>query len=116
MRDGLPNASLVVYSYVTYGLSNRSHVQENSGNFQTSKLPHDGLVEFGRHNRHSVHAALNQTLYTLLHPMWIVIGRGNHDFVAVADRHLFEPLNDFGKEGIGDIGDDDSKQVAAARN
>ncbi len=44
----------------------------------------------------------------------IAVGGADENLVAVRDGDLFEALDQFGEEGIGDVFDDDAEEAAAA--
>ena len=46
----------------------------------------------------------------------IAVGGTDEDFVSVGDGDLFEALDQLGKEGVGDVFNDDAEEAAAAGN
>src|ERR1700761_90825 len=47
---------------------------------------------------------------------WIAVRRADENLIAVGNGDLFEVLDQFGKEWVGDVLDDDSENAAAARD
>jgi hypothetical protein len=46
-----------------------------------------------------------------IHGLAFVVGGADEDFVAARDGDLLELLDEFGEEGVGDLGDDEAEQT-----
>ena len=64
------------------------------------------------HDGDAVDLALEHAAGAEFHGLGFVVGGADEDFVAAGDGDVFEILNEFGEEGVGNFRDDEAEQAA----
>ena len=65
-------------------------------------------------DRDAVNLSLQHAADAGFHAYGIVVGVGDKDFLAVLDGDLFKTANEFGEKWVGDVGDNQAIEAAAA--
>jgi len=80
------------------------------------KLVEHWLLTAESQDSDAFHLALEHPADAVGELLSIAVGGADQDFVAIGDSDLFEAGDEFGKEGIGDVFNDDAKDAATSRN
>ena len=72
------------------------------------------LLDSEGHDRDAVDLAFEHTARADFHGLAFIVRGADEDLVTARDSHLFEPLNQFRKEWVCDLGDDQAEQARFA--
>jgi len=89
-------------------------VDEDEGDVVGGEAIEEEVFDAEGHDGDAVDLALEHAAGAEFHGLGLVIGRANENLVAARDGDLFELLDEFGEEGVGDFGDDEAEQPAFA--
>ena len=87
---------------------------EDDGHVAVDELIEDRLFFAEGHDGDALDLALQHSADAGGEDDGIAVGRADQNLVAVGDGDLFKALNEFGKEGVGDVFNDDAEEAAAA--
>ena len=91
-------------------------LRQDDGDITIHQLVKDALFFAESHDGDAVDFALDHATHATGKNSGIAVGRADQDLVAVSDGDLLEALDEFWKEWIGNVFDDDPEQAAAARD
>jgi hypothetical protein len=94
----------------------RCSIHENQRKFALDEFLDQVLFDAEGHDGDTIHVALEQAAHQAFGAGWIVIGGADQDFIALRHGQIFEFLHELGKEGVGDLGDDEPQHFASAGN
>ena len=114
MLDGLTDSLLVIDLEDADARAVGTDIDENERNLAFGQLVEKRLLDAEGHHGHALDFALDHSPDAVVHALGVVVGGAHEDFVAVLDGDIFKALNQFGKEGIGDFGDEQAEEAAAA--
>ena len=110
----LPDAVVIVHFEHADAGAFWADVDEDEWNISFGKLIEQRRFDAEGHDGYAVDLALNHAADALVHAVGVVVGRTDQDLVAVLNGDVFEALKEFGKEGVGDLGDDEAEYLAAS--
>ena len=87
---------------------------KTSGTLRLAKLIEQGFFDAEGHDRDAFDFALEHAANAVRHSLGVVVGGADKDLVAVFDGNIFKPLDQLGEERVGDFGDDEAEELAAA--
>jgi hypothetical protein len=91
-----------------------SDVDEDERDFTFGELIEQRLFDAEGHDGNTFDFALEHAANAVGHALGVVVGGADEDLVAVLDGDIFKALDEFGEEGVGDLGDDETEEAAAA--
>ena len=92
----------------------RANIDEHERHLALGELIEQGFFEAEGHDGNAFDLALQHAPDAVRHPLGVVVGGADENFVAVLDGDVFKALNELGKEGVGDFGNQQTKELAAA--
>ena len=114
MLHALPDAMVVIHFEQADARPLGPYVDEDQGHVALGELIEQWLFNAEGHNRDAFDFALEHAANAMRHSPGIVVGGADKDLVAVLDGDIFKSLDQFGEEWVGDLGDDEAKDLAAA--
>jgi len=103
----LPDSVMVVHPQQADSRPVRPHIHKHQRHMTVRQLVQQRLFNAEGHHCHAFGLALNHAANATLHPLWIIIGRADEDFISVLDGRVLESLNQFGEKRVGNLGDDE---------
>ena len=116
MRHSLPYAEEIVDLNVRGATVVGRLIHEDQGNPPKLRVSCKRLLHAKGHHGDTVHAALHHASNRKSHPLWIMHGRTEQDFVVVRDRNVLERLYDLREERIGYFTHDQAEDAGASGN
>src|SRR5258707_8141279 len=116
MLYALPDAMVVVHFEQADAWAPGPYVDKDQGHVAFGELIEQWLFDAEGHDGYALDLALQHATNAVGHSFWIVVGGADEDLVAVFDGDIFKSLDQLGEEWIGDLGDDEAEDLAAARD
>ena len=91
-----------------------AEIEEHDRDLAARELVEQRRVELGHHQRHALDAAFDEAPHVVREAARIVVGVRENHLVALLVGGGFDPLDELREERIGDVGDHQADQVAAA--
>ena len=91
----------------------RPLIDKHHGDVALGELLQQRLLDAERHHRDSLGLALQHAPDAQRHARRVVVGGADQDLVAILDGDIFESLNEFREEWIGDFRNDQAKEPGA---
>ncbi len=112
--DGLVDAGAIVDDDgLVVGLLG-ADIDGDDGDIFLGEAIEEELFDAEGHDGDAVDLALEHASGADLHGACLVVGGADEDLVSACDGDLFELLDELGKEGVGDLGDDEAEELAFA--
>src|SRR5260370_32120885 len=92
----------------------RTYVDEDQRYFAFGELVEQRLLDPEGHHGYAIDSALEHAANAVRHALGFVVGGADEDLVAIGDGNIFKALDQLGEEGVGDFGDDEAEELAAA--
>lgn len=114
MLHRLPNSIPVVDGDVAYARKSGPDVDEHKWNFSVTQILNQRIFHAEGQDGHTVHTPLDHPAYGQLHPLRVIDGGSQKNFVVVLDRQILERLDEFGEKWVGDFRNDQPEHAASA--
>ena len=110
----LPNAAGIVHFDIAEFPSRRAGIKRHDWYTGTLHLLDQTRFHLRGHNRNTLHFAVEEAVDTQLRAFRAVLGIGDDYFIMALDGNSFEGFDQVWKEGIRNVGDDESENVTLA--
>jgi len=107
------DACRIVYADAADPRAGRARIQEDERDMAAAEHLDQAIIHLRRHDRDAIDLALQHAPDAGLHTRGIVVGVGDEHLLLVLNGDVLKGLDDLGKEGIGDIGDDEAVEAGA---
>ena len=91
-----------------------SAIDEDYWNVVEGKAVEEEIIDAEGHDGHAVYISFQHSAGAEFHRLGLVVCGTDEDLVSVGDGDLFELLDEFGEERIGNLRDDEAEQFAFA--
>src|ERR1017187_1723342 len=116
MLYALTNAVVVVDLQKTYSGEIWSHVNEHQWNLAPGKLLKQVSFDTEGHDGHAIHIAFEHPAEALRHARRVVVCRAYQYLIAMLNCNIFKSLDQFRKERIRYLRDDEAEYAATSRH
>src|SRR5450755_3763582 len=116
MLHRLPDAVQVVDADITDPRTRWTDIDKHQRHFAQLQILQQDFFHAEGHDRHALDAPLDHAPHRTLHALGIITSGGQQNLVAILDRNALEDLNNFRKERVGDVRDNEAKDAAASGN
>src|SRR5579864_8111496 len=114
--NSLANTVLIVDANIADARKRRPDVDEDEGDLSSFQIVEESFFHAERDNGDAFNAALDHSANGKRDSLGIVDRGSGEDFIVVLNGDVFKPLDDFRKERISDLRNNQTKNTTAAGN